>query len=263
MKIDLSGRRAIVTGSTDGIGFATALALAESGGAVVVNGRNAQTVDEAGERIRRAVNGARVDCIAGDLSTAEGADQFMNQAGEADILVNNVGRFQYMPFESTPDADWTEMFNDNVLSGVRLARHYLPGMIGRDWGRVIFISSESALNIGADFIPYCVSKVAQLAVMRGLALKTAGTGVTVNAILAGPTRNRALTVLVREKAAELGISEAEFERKFMEGARPTSLLRRLEKPEEVANLITYLASDLSSGTNGSGLRVDGGIVQSY
>jgi len=263
MKIELAGRRAIVTGSTDGIGFAAALAIAKAGGSVVINGRNAETVEEAGERIRRAVDGAIVDCVPGDVSTPDGAEKFIKDAGEAHILINNVGRFQYMPFDSTPDSEWMDIFNDNVLSGVRLARHYLPEMISCDWGRIIFISSESALNIGVDFIPYCVTKVAQLAVMRGLAQKTSGTGVTVNAVLAGPTRNRALSVLVKDKAAELGITEAEFEQKFMEGSRPTSLLKRLERPEEVANLVTYLASDLSSGTNGSGMRVDGGIVQSY
>ncbi|MBL8628859.1 MAG: SDR family oxidoreductase [Rhodospirillaceae bacterium] len=261
MKIDLSAHRAIVSGSTDGIGFAIAVGLARAGAAVVVNGRSDDSTKAAAERVQQLVPGAKVSAVAGDLSSSEGADNFIAQSGDADILINNVGMFAYTPFETTTDAEWTKFFETNVMSGVRLSRHYLSSMLKKNWGRIIFISSESALNIGLNLTTYSMTKTAQLAVSRGLAEMTAGTGVTVNSVLPGPTRTRALDGLVRAKSKELGVSEAEFERNFVTQIRPSTLLKRLSSPEEVANLVVYVASEQASSTNGASLRVDGGIVR--
>ena len=262
MDLQLEGKRALVTGSTAGIGFASALRLAAEGATVTVNGRTEGRVEEAVGRIRSEVQGARVSGVAADLSTAEGAAALTARVPEVDILVNNMGIFEPKPFEQITDGDWLRFFETNVLSGVRLTRHYLPQMRGRDWGRVIFVSSESALNIPAEMVHYGMTKTAQLAVARGVAETAAGTGVTVNSVLPGPTSSEGVATFVGQLARERGVSGEEMEREFFRTARPSSLLRRFITPEEVANLIAYVCSPLSSATNGAALRVEGGVVRS-
>jgi len=262
MRIDLSSHRAAVSGSTVGIGFAIALGLARAGAAVVLNGRGETKTTEAVARLRSAVPGARVTGVAADLGTAAGVEHFVAAAGDADILVNNVGIFAPKPFGEIPDADWQRFFEVNVMSGVRLSRHYLPKMLAANWGRIIFISSESALNIPAEMIHYGMTKTAQLAIARGLAELTAGTAVTVNAVLPGPTRSEGVADFVAALAKGQGTSEAEFERRFFAEIRPSSLLKRFATVEEVANMVVYVASEEASATNGAALRVDGGVVRS-
>jgi NAD(P)-dependent dehydrogenase (short-subunit alcohol dehydrogenase family) len=261
MQIDLSRHRAIVSGSTAGIGFAIAAGLAESGAAVVLNGRKEETTRAAAEALKKRVPKARVDGVAADLGTAEGTDSFIRKAGDADILINNLGIFEPKPFEQITDRDWLRFFEVNLMSGVRLSRHYLPLMKAKNWGRIVFISSESGLQIPAEMIHYGVTKTAQLAVARGLAETTAGTGVTVNAVLPGPTRSEGVGEFVKELARNEGVSEAEFERQFFATMRPTSLLKRFATVEEVANMVVYVASEQASATNGAALRVDGGVVR--
>jgi NAD(P)-dependent dehydrogenase (short-subunit alcohol dehydrogenase family) len=261
MQIDLSRHRAIVSGSTAGIGFAIAAGLAESGAAVVINGRKDESVRAATAELSKRVPNARVDGIAADLGTAEGVEAFIRQAGDADILINNLGIFEPKPFEQITDADWIRFFEVNVMSGVRLSRHYLPLMKVKNWGRIVFISSESGLQIPAEMIHYGMTKTAQLAIARGLAETTAGTGVTVNAVLPGPTRSEGVGDFVKELARTQGVSEAEFEREFFATMRPTSLLKRFATVEEVANMVVYVASEQASATNGAALRVDGGVVR--
>jgi NAD(P)-dependent dehydrogenase (short-subunit alcohol dehydrogenase family) len=261
MNIDLSRHRAIVSGSTAGIGFAIAEGLARAGAAVVVNGRSDASTAKAVERLASRAPDAKVDGIAADLATASGADAFLRRAGDADILINNLGIFEPRAFGDISDADWMRFFETNVLSGVRLARHYLPEMLARNWGRIVFISSESALQIPAEMIHYGTTKTAQLAVARGLAETTAGTGVTVNAVLPGPTRSEGVGDFVKSMAKERGVSEREVERDFFATIRPTSLLKRFATVEEVANMVVYVASEQASATNGAALRVDGGVVR--
>ncbi|WP_328611887.1 SDR family oxidoreductase [Amycolatopsis sp. NBC_00345] len=255
MKIDLSGRIALVTGSTAGIGEATAKALAEAGADVVVNGRSAERVAETAKRL--GVRG-----IAADVGTAEGVAALVEQLPDVDVLVNNAGIFAAQPVFEIPDDEWLRFYQVNVLSGVRLTRHYAPRMTGRGWGRVIFVSSESGIQTPGEMVHYGMTKTAQLALSRGMAQEVAGTGVTVNSVLPGPT----LTEGVREFVASLypdpDLDFAEAERKFMAEDRPTSLLGRLIRPEEVANLIAYVASDQASATTGGALRVDGGVLTS-
>lgn len=261
MNIDLSKHRAIVSGSTAGIGFAIAAGLAGSGAAVVINGRSEQSTQNAVKELTARVPKARVDGIAADLGTAKGVETFLAQAGDADILVNNLGIFEPKPFAEIPDADWSRFFETNVMSGVRLSRHYLPKMLAKNWGRIVFISSESALQIPAEMIHYGMTKTAQLAIARGLAETTAGTGVTVNSVLPGPTRSEGVGDFVKGMAKEKGVSEAEVERDFFATIRPTSLLKRFATVEEVANMVIYVASEQASATNGTALRVDGGVVR--
>jgi NAD(P)-dependent dehydrogenase (short-subunit alcohol dehydrogenase family) len=261
MKIDLSRHRAIVSGSSAGIGFAIAAGLAESGAAVVVNGRSDNSTAQAVARLSQQIPGARIEGIAADLGTAAGMDSFIARAGEADILVNNLGIFEPKPFAEIPDADWFRFFETNVMSGVRLSRHYLPRMLAKNWGRIAFISSESALQTPAEMIHYGMTKTAQLALSRGLAELTKGTGVTVNAVLPGPTRSEGVGEFVKQMARQRGISEAEAEQNFFKEIRPSSLLQRFATVEEVANLVVYTVSEQASATNGAALRVDGGVVR--
>lgn len=262
MNIDLTGKTALVTGSTAGIGFAVAQGLAASGARVIVNGRGAAEVDQALERLRGLVPDVEVLGAPGDLSTGDGAEAVIAAAPEVDILVNNAGVYGPGPFFETDDAEWERYFQTNVLSGVRLSRRYLPGMIARDWGRVLFVSSESAFNIPADMIHYGVSKTALVALARGLAKLAAGGGVTVNSVLPGPTLSDGFRAMFEAQAETEGRSIEDLGREFVRAERPSSILRRPTTPEEVANLIVYLASREASGTTGSALRVDGGVVDS-
>jgi NAD(P)-dependent dehydrogenase (short-subunit alcohol dehydrogenase family) len=262
MDLQLDGKRALVTGSTAGIGFAIAALLAREGAHVVVNGRTAERVSSAITRIRAETPGARLDGVPADLSTAEGAKRVTATLPDVDILVNNVGIFEPKPFEKIPDADWMRFFEVNVMSGVRLSRYYLPRMKEKNWGRIIFISSESAVNIPAEMIHYGMTKSAQISVARGLAETTAGTGVTVNSILPGPTRSEGVVTFVEQLAKEQGLNFQQMEKQFFETARPTSLLKRFSDPREVAALVVYVCSPLSSATNGAALRVEGGVVRS-
>jgi NAD(P)-dependent dehydrogenase (short-subunit alcohol dehydrogenase family) len=261
MNLQLDGKRALVSGSTAGIGFAIAGALAREGARVIVNGRAQESVDEARSRLVRATK-HEVDGFAGDLSTAAVAESLAKAFPDVDILVNNLGIFEPKPYQDIPDEDWRRLFEVNVLSGVRLARLFLPRMRRLDWGRIIFISSESAIHIPSEAIHYGMTKTAQLAVSRGLAEVVAGTGITVNSVLPGPTRSRGLNDFVEALARDEGKSFAEFEAEFFQKMRPTSLIRRFATPEEVASLVAYVASPLASATTGAALRVDGGVVKS-
>jgi len=261
MDLNLTNKLTLVTGSTAGIGNAIATALAREGAEVIVNGRSPASVDDAVARLRSATGG-RVHGFASDLGTAEAAEEVARQYPDVEILVNNLGIFEPKPFEDIPDADWVRFFEVNVLSGVRLARLYVPGMKRRNWGRIIFISSESAVQIPSEMIHYGMTKTAQLAVSRGLAEAVAGTGITVNSILPGPTKSRGVGDFVDALAKEQGKSFEDFEQEFFEKIRPTSLIKRFVAPEEVASLVAYIASPLASATTGAALRVDGGVVKS-
>jgi NAD(P)-dependent dehydrogenase (short-subunit alcohol dehydrogenase family) len=262
MNIDLSKRSAIVTGSTAGIGLAIATGLAASGAQVVITGRTQARVDEAIATITKTVPNARVSGVAGDLGTAEGAATLIKAVPETDILVNNLGIFEAKAFEDIPDEDWQRFFDVNVLSGVRLARLVLPHMKRANWGRIIFISSESAVQIPTEMIHYGMTKTAQLAVSRGLAESVAGTGVTVNSVLPGPTKSRGVGDFVAGMAQSGGKSFEQVEAEFFDHVRPTSLIKRFASPQEVASLVAYVASPLASATTGAALRVDGGVIKS-
>jgi NAD(P)-dependent dehydrogenase (short-subunit alcohol dehydrogenase family) len=262
MDLKLEGRSAMVSGSTAGIGYAIASALAREGAAVVVNGRTKERVAAAVDRIAASVPKAKLSGVAADLSTEEGAEALFRHLPETDILVNNLGIFEAKPFGKITDREWRQFFETNVLSGVRLSRHYLPGMMSKNWGRVIFISSESALNIPVEMIHYGMTKTAQLSVARGLAEMTVGTNVTVNAVLPGPTRSEGVEGFIEGMAAQQGLTGEQVEKQFFEKARPSSILKRFIAPEEVAALVAFVASPLASATNGAALRVDGGVVRS-
>lgn len=262
MKIDLSNKRAVVTGSTSGIGFAIAQGLAEARADVIINGRTQKNVDAARKRLIERVAQAKVEGVAADLSRADGVAAFIESVPKTDILVNNLGIFEPKPYDAITDDDWQRFFDTNVMSGVRLSRHYLPSMVSRGWGRVVFISSESGLNIPVEMIHYGMTKTAQLAVSRGLAESVAGTGVTVNAVLPGPTRSDGVVEFFAKLAKEQGMSEQEMERQFVAKNRPTSLIRRLATVEEVASMVVYVCSPQASATTGAALRVDGGVVRS-
>ncbi len=261
MDLQLKQKTALVTGSTAGIGYAIACSLAREGASVIVNGRTQTAVDAAIAKIR-GETGAEAAGFAGDLGLAEAAAALLGKHPTVDILVNNLGIFEVRAFEDISDADWLRFFDVNVLSGARLARLYLPQMRARNWGRIIFISSESGIQIPAEMIHYGMTKAAQIAIARGIAELTAGTGVTVNSVLPGPTRSRGVGDFVVEMAAASGRTPAEVEREFFKTARPTSLLQRFAAPDEIAALVTYVASPRSSATNGAALRVDGGVVKS-
>ncbi|MGH8023867.1 MAG: SDR family NAD(P)-dependent oxidoreductase [Limisphaerales bacterium] len=259
MDLQLANKLALVTGSTKGIGLAIATGLAHEGARVIINGRAQKSVSDALAKIQASVPGARLEGFPGDLSNAAVADKLSSQFSEVEILVNNIGIFEPKPFEQIPDDDWRRFFEVNVLSGVRLSRAYLPRMKQRNWGRIIFISSESGIQIPAEMIHYGVTKTAQLALARGMAETCAGTGVTVNAVLPGPTRSDGVDEFVKQLSG--GKPFAEFEKEFFKSVRPTSLIQRFATTDEVAHLVVYVASPLSSATNGAALRVDGGVVR--
>lgn len=261
MIIDLKGRTAAVTGSTAGIGRATAEGLARAGAAVVLNGRGQDRVDTALQEMRQAFPDVSISGLAADLSTAEGAETFLRQAPDADILVNNLGTAWPKPFAELTDEDWLKIFQINVMSGVRMTRHYLPRMVARGWGRVVFVSSESAVNTPKEMIDYGMTKTAQLAISRGLAESAAGTGVTVNAVLPGPTRSEILSNWMTAQSQADGVTVEEAEQAFLKANRPTTLIGRFATTDEVANMIVYLCSEQASATTGAALRVDGGVVR--
>lgn len=255
MDLQLKNKNALITGSTKGIGYAMAQVLAQEGANVVVNGRSQKSTDKAAASIGHGARG-----IAADVSTAEGCDKLIAEAGQIDILVNNAGIFEPKPFVEIPDADWERFYQVNVMSGVRLSRAVLPGMLERNWGRILFVSSESGVQIPAEMIHYGMTKAANIALANGIARLTKGTHVTVNAILPGPTSSEGVADFVGELAKENNQSTEAFEKEFFNSARPTSLIQRFAEVEEVANTTAYYCSPLSSATNGAAIRVDGGVI---
>jgi NAD(P)-dependent dehydrogenase (short-subunit alcohol dehydrogenase family) len=262
MNIVLSGKTALVTGSTSGIGFAIAKGLAGSGAEVVVNGRSQTNVDKAAAAIKKALPHAKLRGVAADVSTAKGCDQLLAIAPSVDILINNAGIFEPKDFFETTDEEWTRFFDVNVLSGVRLSRAYMKGMLQKNWGRIVFISSESGLQIPPEMIHYGVTKTAQLGLSRGLAELTAGTGVTVNSVLPGPTMSEGVQDFVAALAKQSGKTAEEAAASFISEHRPTSLIRRFGTVDEVASMVVYVSSKEASATNGAALRVDGGVIRS-
>jgi NAD(P)-dependent dehydrogenase (short-subunit alcohol dehydrogenase family) len=262
MDLQLTNKKALVTGSTAGIGFAVASLLAQEGASVVVNGRSQPRVEQAVERIRTEGKNAQVTGVAADLGTEEGVDLLVRAVPAVDVLVNNLGIFEPKPFAEITDEDWLRFFEVNVLSGARLSRSYLPQMLQKNWGRIVFISSESGVNIPAEMVHYGVTKTAQIALARGLAEATAGTGVTVNSVLPGPTRSEGAGRFLEDLAKGQGTDAARVEAEFFRTARPSSLLRRFATPGEVAAMVVYVCSPRASATDGAALRVDGGVVRS-
>ncbi len=262
MELGLKGKLAVVSGSTAGIGFAIARTLASEGARIVINGRTEKRVAAAAESIRTDFRAAEVQGVVADLGTAKGVEDFIAQAPAADILVNNLGIFELKPFLEISDADWLRFYEVNVLSGVRLTRHYLPGMLRKNWGRVIFISSESGQQIPAEMVHYGMTKTAQIAVARGVAESVAGTGITVNSILVGPTASEGVGDFVQSMALQQAISKEQVERDFFEKTRPASLLKRFETTEEVAAVVAFVVSAQAATINGAAVRADGGVIRS-
>ena len=262
MDLGLKGKLAVVSGSTAGIGLAIATTLAREGARVVINGRTAERVKTAAERIRMELRGAEVTEVASNLGTPEGIAALVEQVPSADILVNNLGIFDPKPFLDIPDSEWLRFYEVNVMSGVRLTRHYLPGMLEKKWGRVIFISSESGQQIPAEMVHYGMTKTAQIAIARGVAESVAGSGVTVNSVLAGPTASEGVGDFVQSMARSQGVSPAQIEKEFFETVRPSSLLKRFETTDEIAAIVAFVASTQSVGINGAAVRAEGGVVRS-
>ena len=262
MNLQLDGKKTLVTGSTAGIGFAIARALAREGASVVITGRTQQRVDNATEDIRKEIRDAKISGIAVDLATPDGISKCIQVAPAVDVLVDNLGVYEPKPFEQITDGDWREIIETNFMSGVRPSRYYLPRMKAANWGRIIFISSESAINIPVEMIRYGVTKTMQVALARGLAETTAGTAVTVNSVLAGPTRSEGVEKFLIDMARTKNVNPEEIETEFFRSARPSSLLQRFATTDEVAALVTFVASPLSSAINGAALRVEGGVVRS-
>jgi NAD(P)-dependent dehydrogenase (short-subunit alcohol dehydrogenase family) len=262
MDLGLQGKIAVVTGSTAGIGAAIAATLAGEGANVVVNGRTEARVTKAVDQIRGQHKNANVRGVAGDLGAAAGIDAFLKQVPEADILVNNLGIFEVKPFLEIPDAEWLRFFETNVMSGVRLTRHYLPGMLRKKWGRVIFISSESGQQIPAEMVHYGMTKTAQVAVARGIAESIPASGVTVNSILVGPTASEGVGDFLKTMAKQQRITAEELEKQFFRSARPSSLLKRFETPEEIAAVVAFVASNQAAAINGAAVPAEAGVVRS-
>ncbi len=261
MDYQLTGKLCLVTGSTAGIGLAIATSLAAEGAEVIINGRTDDRVAEAIEKIRAKHPHAKLKAFAGDLSKVDEVTEVDERFQRLDVLVNNLGVYEPKPFDQLTDADWQAIIETNFYSGLRLSRTFLPGMLNRNWGRIIFISSESAIQIPVEMIHYGVTKTMQLALSRGLAETTVGTGVTVNSVLPGPTKSEGVDQFVKDMAKNQGKSAADVEKDFFKTARPSSLLQRFASVEEVANMVTYVASPLSSATNGAALRCEGGLVR--
>jgi len=257
----LAGKIAFISGSTAGIGFQTAVTLSKAGASVIINGRSQERVDEAVSKLKEQVPGANVQGVVGNLGTAEGVKEVTEKITDIDILVNNMGIFEPRNFEDITDEEWMTMFEVNVMSGVRLCRFYFPKLKEKGWGRIVFISSESAVNIPTEMIHYGMSKTCQVAIARGLAESTSGTNVTVNSILVGPTYSDGVKRFVNQLAESKNISVSEVEDEFFKETRPTSIIKRFLQEEEVANMVLYLSSPASSGTNGAALRVDGGLLR--
>jgi NAD(P)-dependent dehydrogenase (short-subunit alcohol dehydrogenase family) len=262
MNFGLQGKIAVVSGSTAGIGLAIATALAAEGARVIINGRTEERVTSALEKIRERVPTADLRGVAADLGTAAGVEAFLKKAPDADVLINNVGIFEPKAFLDIPDADWLRLFEVNVMSGVRLSRKYLPGMLKKNWGRVIFISSESAQQCPPEMVHYGMTKTAQVAIARGMAQTVASTGVTVNSVLVGPTDSEGVGAFLESLAKERNISKAEMEKLFFEKARPSSLLKRFETADEVAAVVAFVASTQSLVINGAAIRAEGGVISS-
>lgn len=260
MKIDFTGRQVLVTGSTSGIGFAVAKGFLEAGANVVINGRSESSVKDALQRLGALAKQATG--YVGDLGSESGCQALIAQHPSFDVLVNNLGIFKLQDFFETPDSEWQRFFETNVMSGVRLSRAYAPGMVERHWGRIVFVSSESALNIPADMIHYGFTKTAQLAVARGLAKRLAGTGVTVNSVLPGPTLSEGVADMLQPDVERTGDSLEKVAADFVNTHRSSSIIQRAARVEEVANMIIYASSEQASATTGAALRVDGGVVES-
>ncbi len=262
MDLKLHGKSALVSGSTAGIGFAIALGLAQEGASVIVNGRSEERVTQAIAKIKQSIPDAKVSGVVADAATASGVEKLFQEVPHVDILINNVGIYEPKTFFDITDEDWLNIFEVNVLSGVRLSRQYLRKQLEQNWGRIIFISSESAIQIPVEMIHYGTTKTAQLAIARGLAEMTIGTGVTVNSVLPGPTRSEGVEEFIINLAQERGISPTEVEAEFFQNVRPSSLIKRFATNEEVAAIVVYLSSPVASATNGAALRVDGGVIRS-
>jgi len=262
MNLQLSEKKTLVTGSTAGIGFAIARALAREGASVVITGRTQERVDDAIENVRKEIRDAKISGIAANLETLNGISKCIEAVPTVDVLVNNLGVYEVKPFEQIADDDWHAIIETNFMSGVRLSRHYLPRMKAANWGRIIFISSESAVNIPVEMIHYGVTKTMQVALARGLAETTAGTDVTVNSVLAGPTRSEGVEQFISDMARTKNVAPGEIETEFFRTTRPSSLLQRFATTDEVGALVTFVASPLSSATNGAALRVEGGVLRS-